>query len=1199
MPRLFVLAITLAAFCTIATPSWAVLPVPTNCQNDVDGANDQPGQKDVTRYCVDIGNGSPYELLSLTNWDEIELSGNNTADLCTLYDTDNDRLVNLAVCTTLKRAGGAGGNDAVLSQIRLFTCNDTRSDRCTGSTLVAGPYTTLCEVEQNTTDPFSPATLNGPGAFFPTDTEVNCGVDLNDFGVAGTGARLLDACSYPSTVPNSDPSDCILFAACATNVDCDDLNPCTSDTCTASVCGHSPLTGSACTNGLFCDGTEICSPLGFCVANQPRNCNDSVACTVDSCDELTDSCVNDPRNSLCTDGAFCNGAETCNALTGCQAGTPVNCSDNVTCTTDSCNEATDTCDHAPSNAACNDGQFCNGVETCDTNNGCQLGTPPNCDDSVGCTADACNEATDSCDHTANNGACSDGLFCNGTETCHALNGCQAGSAPNCNDGVTCTADSCNEVSDSCDHAPSNAACSDGLFCNGAETCDVNNGCQAGVAPDCGDGVGCTTDACNEANDTCTHSPNNVPCNDGLFCNGIEVCHLTNDCQPGTAPNCNDGVTCTVDTCNEGSNQCDHAPTNATCNDGLFCNGSETCHPVNDCQVGSPPNCNDGVSCTSDSCDEATDTCDNTPSNVSCSDGAFCNGIEVCNQMTGCEPGDVPCTGPGVQCSEPLDVCVNCSVNADCDNGLFCDGAETCNVGTGVCQPGTPPSCNDGVTCTEDACNEITDTCDNAPSNGACSDGLFCTGVETCHPTNGCQAGSAPNCNDGVSCTTDACSESLNTCTHATNNALCSDGQFCTGVEVCDALGGCQAGAPPNCNDGVDCTGDSCNEAGDTCVNSASNAACSDGQFCNGAETCSALNGCQAAIPPNCNDGVGCTVDSCDEGADACANAPNNAACSDALFCNGTETCDAQDDCQAGAAPDCGDTVSCTLDSCNETSDSCDNTPINAACDDGLYCDGVEVCDLLNGCQDGAVIQCSDTFGCSTDSCNESTDQCESDMSTCSCGDGELTGLEECDPPAVAGTFEDCNNLVDDDGDGMVDCNDPGCDPNTRATICDEGCTNDLVCELVKDDPATIRYDWSGKPDVLQLHGRFELHDALNPTIEGVTFEISNEQGAIYRAFLDASLLRSNANGTRYKFLDKTAKQLGQSGIAGGLYKVGLIRRDFDGVPYVTFRIRAYGDFKFATKVQMTTQVSVGTATGALTADWTPVTGAWKLPLSEF
>jgi hypothetical protein len=51
------------------------------------------------------------------------------------------------------------------------------------------------------------------------------------------------------------------------------------------------------------------------------------------------------------------------------------------------------------NPDCDDGLWCNGAETCVTGN-CQSGTPPNCDDGVACTTDSCNEAADACEHTS-------------------------------------------------------------------------------------------------------------------------------------------------------------------------------------------------------------------------------------------------------------------------------------------------------------------------------------------------------------------------------------------------------------------------------------------------------------------------------------------------------------------------------------------------------------------------------------------------------------------------------------------------------------------------------------------------------------------------------------------------------------------------------------------------------------------------------
>jgi hypothetical protein len=174
------------------------------CQNDVDGANDEPGQKDITSVCLTPGDGLPYEWEVVTNWDETTLTGANTADVCTLYDINSNSLADLAVCVTLESSGAMNGNLAVFQQFRLYTCGDTRGDRCAGSTQLVGAFTTTCSAAQAASDPFPPAAVNGPGDKFPDDTEIECLIDLDDFGAAGANAELLDACSYPSQQPGSD-----------------------------------------------------------------------------------------------------------------------------------------------------------------------------------------------------------------------------------------------------------------------------------------------------------------------------------------------------------------------------------------------------------------------------------------------------------------------------------------------------------------------------------------------------------------------------------------------------------------------------------------------------------------------------------------------------------------------------------------------------------------------------------------------------------------------------------------------------------------------------------------------------------------------------------------------------------------------------------------------------------------------------------
>jgi endonuclease/exonuclease/phosphatase family metal-dependent hydrolase len=248
---------------------------------------------------------------------------------------------------------------------------------------------------------------------------------------------------------------------------------------------------------------------------------------------------------------------------------------------------------------CNDGLFCNGVESC-VGQECVPGTPVACDDDIACTDDTCNELTDACEFTAIDANCDDGLFCNGAEVCILFDGCQSTTAPDCDDGLECTADSCNESTDSCDHQPDNALCDDGLICNGFEIC-LAGVCQNGSPLNCDDGNRCTEDLCNDELDICEHIPSDLPCDDGLFCNGAETCNVIFGCQAGVAPDCSDGVDCTVDACDEAADACAHDPDDGACDDGLFCNGTESCHPVNGCEPGSTP-------CSGKPCDETGDLC---------------------------------------------------------------------------------------------------------------------------------------------------------------------------------------------------------------------------------------------------------------------------------------------------------------------------------------------------------------------------------------------------------------------------------------------------------------------------------------------------------------------------------------------------------------------------------------------------------------
>lgn len=271
------------------------------------------------------------------------------------------------------------------------------------------------------------------------------------------------------------------------------------------------------------------------------------------------------------------------------------------------------------------------------------------DDGISCTTDSC-DATGSTVHTPINAACQDGLYCNGQEVCDTTVGCVDGPAPNLSDGIACTVDSCDEANDKAVHTPSNALCDNGKFCDGQETCSATMGCLTGTAPSLSDGVACTDDSCDETNDKIVHTANDANCDNGQFCDGAEYCDPTNDCQNGPAPTLSDGVGCTDDSCDETNDKVVHTANDANCADGNYCNGDETCDPLNDCQQGSSVTCPANNKCVVNStCDESQDTCVGTdvqhgytwdmPNYASGSGSLICSDTATeYTQANGCDAG---------------------------------------------------------------------------------------------------------------------------------------------------------------------------------------------------------------------------------------------------------------------------------------------------------------------------------------------------------------------------------------------------------------------------------------------------------------------------------------------------------------------------------------------------------------------------------
>jgi len=510
------------------------------------------------------------------------------------------------------------------------------------------------------------------------------------------------------------------------------------------------------------------------------------------------------------------------------------CDDGFSCTVDTC--IAGACDNSADDTACQNGDYCDGDEVCDpatgdATTGCTVSSGDPCDDGIVCTVDSCDEVADSCSNPVDDASCDDGLACTGTEFCSLMAGaCASMGALVCDDGITCTADICSAVTDQCESVPQNADCSNGTFCDGVEQCDPANGdpttgCMAGTPVACDDAVGCTDDACNENAQACDFVVNNANCDNGDFCDGNEVCDAANDCQPGITVACDDGLPCTADFCDEAIDGCNVTTDDASCQNGDPCDGNEVCDAATGCGAGTPVNCvDDGIACTVESCDMITGGCNSVEDNGLCPMGQFC----------------VALSG-GCVASPP------CNMDIDCDDGDDCNGIETCNI---TCQPGNPVNCNDGVACTTDVCDPNGGACSNVANDAFCANGLACDGDEVCNPAVGCEpVGNAPNCDDGLMCTTDSCLEPNGTCQNNPVNAVCDNGVFCDGPEICNAATGCEAGTSPACDDGITCTADACDVGLDACVNVGNNGLCACGEICgaNGCDATCNIAECQGKV----------------------------------------------------------------------------------------------------------------------------------------------------------------------------------------------------------------------------------------------------------------------------------------------------------------------------------------------------------------
>jgi subtilisin-like proprotein convertase family protein len=624
----------------------------------------------------------------------------------------------------------------------------------------------------------------------------------------------------------------------------------------------------------------------------------------------------------CNDGNVCNGLETCDAGSGnCIPGTPVTCNDGDPCTVDQCDPPTGTCNFPP--VVCTDGNACNGLETCDPGNGaCLPGTPVTCDDSDPCTLNVCDTSTGSCSFPAD--ACSDGDPCT-IDSCDPVNGCQhdaPGLVRLCNSGsIGIPAGAPGTTSGPGSPYPSNIVAG-GLSTN-SSLCSVELRGMSHTFP--GD------------IDILLVGP----------AGGAQNAIIMSDVGGG-----ND-ITAVDLVLTDGA--ASPLPTSGTLVSGSY-------QPTN------------------------SGTGDTFPAPAPAPAGGSSLNVFAGNP-NGTWSLYIQDDAGGDTGSVSGGWCVNivqsfCTSDNDCNDGNLCNGVETCDTGSGQCSPGTPVNCDDGNQCTADACVPATGACTHAAN--PCSDNDGCT-VDSCDPVNGCQhTAQTPVifCNtnvitipssgngspypsaipvSGVGPRSSLCSVSLRGLTHTfpddldmllvgpaggtQNTIMLSDaGGSADAVSVDLTFKDTAAAGIPDGGPMVSGTFKPTNiGTGDTFPAPAP--APQGGTTPNFNAFTGDLNGTwNLFVVDDASGDLGNVGGWCV--AIVIGSCGSNADCDDGNACNGAETC-VNTQCTPGTPVDCTDGNPCTDDHCSPGDGSCFYTATN--CSDSSGCT-VDTCDPATGCQ---------------------------------------------------------------------------------------------------------------------------------------------------------------------------------------------------------------------------------------------------------
>ena len=324
-------------------------------------------------------------------------------------------------------------------------------------------------------------------------------LDTCRFAVCGDGhvRESAEECDDRNDIEDDGcENDCTY--SCHEDEDCGDADVCTDDSCeeggNGKLCVH-VNNEEPCEDGLFCTENDACDGSGSCLGGDEVLCGDGIGCTLDICDEDLDACRNPVEEGRCLIGDVCHDDGDTDPSNTCRE----------------CNAASsrDSWSNREAGEPCSDGFFCNGLETCDGDGTCDPGSPP-CTAPADCTTATCDEDSEGCGYTINEGACYIAGACYG-------------------DGDTDPSNTCRECDaassrDSWSNRDEGEDCSDEVFCDGVETCSDEGTCLPGTPP-CTAPADCTTATCDEDSEGCGYT-----INEGA-CYIAETCYAEGDDDP--------------------------------------------------------------------------------------------------------------------------------------------------------------------------------------------------------------------------------------------------------------------------------------------------------------------------------------------------------------------------------------------------------------------------------------------------------------------------------------------------------------------------------------------------------------------------------------------------------------------------------------------------------------------------------------------